>query len=229
MTSTSFANLWLIYIPWHFPLHMNPTITGASLEAEEAFKNQYFAVYNHLLKHKESLSNRNKAETGIRYEWYALQRWGANYMDDFSKPKMLWAETMRVHKNSTEMFPRFGLDISNSFLTDKTCFIGTGESIYYVTAILNSFLGKFLCYQYVSILDNGGFLMQKIYLEDIPIPSANSTLKSKIKQLLLEQPLKFEEKIDNLVKEIYNFTDSEINYITSSTNSISVGEKSNKL
>lgn len=78
--SYEFADLYLLYIPWHFPLHKNSNISGSSLEAEEAFENQYPAIYRHLLKFKKQLSNRNKAETGIRYEWYALQRWGANYM-----------------------------------------------------------------------------------------------------------------------------------------------------
>ena len=80
----NFANLWLIYIPWHFPLHNDPNIKGASVKAEEEFKKQYPAIYSYLEGHKEKLSKRNKAETGIRYEWYALQRWGSNYSDDFN-------------------------------------------------------------------------------------------------------------------------------------------------
>ena len=74
------ANLWLIYVPWHFPLHKNPLIKGASTESEKEFQIQYPAIYNHLLTHKTKLSQRNKSETGIRYEWYALQRFGSNYM-----------------------------------------------------------------------------------------------------------------------------------------------------
>ncbi|UZD41216.1 hypothetical protein [Capnocytophaga ochracea] len=77
-----FADLYLLFIPWHFPLHqIKPEIKGASKEAEKAFENQYPAIYNHLLQYKTELSNRNKAETGIHYEWYALQRWGANYWE----------------------------------------------------------------------------------------------------------------------------------------------------
>ena len=34
----NFANLWLIYVPWHFPLHNDPSIKGASIKAEEEFK-----------------------------------------------------------------------------------------------------------------------------------------------------------------------------------------------
>ena len=36
-----------------------------------------------MLQYKEPLSKRNKAETGIRYEWYAMQRWGAKYWEDY--------------------------------------------------------------------------------------------------------------------------------------------------
>jgi adenine-specific DNA-methyltransferase len=67
-------------------LHNDPNIKGASVKAEEEFKKQYPAVYNYLEGHKEKLSKRNKAETGIRYEWYALQRWGSNYSEELIRP-----------------------------------------------------------------------------------------------------------------------------------------------
>ena len=38
------ANLWLIYLPWHFPYQFDSSITGASEKAEKAFKEQYPAV-----------------------------------------------------------------------------------------------------------------------------------------------------------------------------------------
>jgi hypothetical protein len=78
-----FADLYLLFVPWHFPLQNDNSIQGASEKAEKEFEKQYPAIYYHLLKYKKELSARNKAETGIRYEWYALQRWGANYWDIF--------------------------------------------------------------------------------------------------------------------------------------------------
>ena len=86
----SWAEMWLIFIPWHFPLNSDNSIQGASNEAEEKFKNSYHSLYLYLLKYKKELSERNKAETGKRYEWYALQRWGSKYWEDFYKPKVLW-------------------------------------------------------------------------------------------------------------------------------------------
>ena len=94
--------MWLIYIPWHFPFQFDENIQGASDKAERAFKEQYPAVFSHMLQYKEQLSKRNKAETGIRYEWYAMQRWGAKYWEDFSKPKIMYSEIVRS--------PQFYLD-----------------------------------------------------------------------------------------------------------------------
>lgn len=84
------ANLWLIYIPWHFPYQFDNSITGASAKAEKSFMEQYPAVYKHMLQYKEALSNRNQAETGIRYEWYAMQRWGSNYWDVYFPVSVIW-------------------------------------------------------------------------------------------------------------------------------------------
>lgn len=91
--SYDWAGLWLIWIPWHFPLHLDSSIQGSSAEAEQAFMDQYPSVYQHLLLYKPQLSARNKAETGIRYEWYVLQRWGANYSDICSNNRIPLRET----------------------------------------------------------------------------------------------------------------------------------------
>jgi len=86
----TFADLWLIFVPWHFPLQDDESIKGVSDKAESLFQKQYPAIYKHLLSYKDALSKRNKAETGIRYEWYALQRWGAKYWNDFYEQSIAW-------------------------------------------------------------------------------------------------------------------------------------------
>ncbi|EAH6328582.1 class I SAM-dependent DNA methyltransferase, partial [Campylobacter coli] len=85
--SYEWAGLWVIFIPWHFPNVEKPK---TMLENEQDLKEQYPSLYKHLLSHKERLSKRNKEETGIRYEWYCLQRWGANYYQEFEKEKLGW-------------------------------------------------------------------------------------------------------------------------------------------
>ena len=65
---------YLIYIPWHFPLHQNQNIVTASEEAEIQFKKEFPSIYNYILKFRQELTRRDRSETGIKYEWYALQR-----------------------------------------------------------------------------------------------------------------------------------------------------------
>src|SRR5690606_22910542 len=84
-------NLYLLFIPWHFPLH-NLNIRGASKKAEQTFRDEYPVLYNYLFKHKKALLNRNKDETGIRYEWYALQRCAATYYKEFDQEKIFVSE-----------------------------------------------------------------------------------------------------------------------------------------
>lgn len=129
--SYDWAGLWLIWIPWHFPLHLDSSIQGSSAEAEQAFMDQYPSVYQHLLLYKPQLSARNKAETCIRYEWYALQRWDANYSDDFSQPKIVWIELTDESK--------FALS-TDGLIPLNTVFFMVGKHIKYLLAVINSSL-----------------------------------------------------------------------------------------
>ena len=211
------AGLYLLWIPWHFPLHLDSSIKGASQVAEQAFQTQFPAVYQHLLGFKDVLSKRNQAETGIRYEWYALQRWGAEYWDDFSKSKLLWAETMRIRLGSRELFPRFSYTDKGIF-TDKTCFIATGNDLLFVLAILNSKIGRYQLMQRVAMMDNGGYLMQKIYLEQIRLPQCDKQAKAKIREIV-EQLLSgitvdiFEARIEEQVSQLFGLSNAEKSYL----------------
>ena len=85
----NFNDFWLIFIPWHFPFHEESNIKGASNLAEEEFKITYNGLYIYLSAFKDKLSKRNKSETGVRYEWYALQRCAATYYKHFAEEKIV--------------------------------------------------------------------------------------------------------------------------------------------
>ena len=196
-----FADLYLLFIPWHFPLHLaKPEIKGASLEAEKAFENQYPAIYNHLLQYKKELLNRNKAETGIRYEWYALQRWGANYWEDFSKQKIAWNRIA-----SEKQFSLIDVDI---FIQDSMHFF-TGKHLDFLNAILNSRLYKILMHMIVGQAA-GGNSGNSDNVKQLKVVVPNQFLEDKIIQLLKEKKYK---EIDKLIYELYNLTDEEISFI----------------
>lgn len=189
----------MLFIPWHFPLYNNPEIQGASKEAETEFKKQYPAIYNHLLQYKEKLSNRNKAETGIRYEWYALQRFGSNYWDDFSKPKLIYPETTQGAFFAYE---------ENCFMIDKTCFMLISEYAKYLQVILSSKLFEFAykrIFSSIELGDNGYQYNKHALLKlSIKIP----------KQEDIESFRKLEEKeLDSQIFNMYSISDIEKEYI----------------
>ncbi|AFZ54026.1 class I SAM-dependent DNA methyltransferase [Cyanobacterium aponinum] len=207
----NFQDLWLIYIPWHFPLHKDNSIKGVSTISENQFKNEYSAIYNHLLQFKDKLSQRNKSETGIRYEWYALQRFASNYWEDFEKPKI--------------MYPEFSSRSSfcwdnNKFYTLDTCWILNGGN-YYLLGLLNSSLIWFYLKTIVSVLGSQAFRMKKIYLEELPIKKISEReektfmeIVEKILEKKKENPEadteKLERKIDEMVYKLYGLTAEEI-------------------
>lgn len=179
------ANLWLIYIPWHFPYQFDNSIQGASERAEKAFKEQYPTLYSHMLQYKEPLSKRNRAETGIRYEWYAMQRWGANYWEDFYKPKLFYADiTQKLN---------FCLCRDVMFCNNTTYFIATENLL--ILEHLNRYLNSPLIdwyYRTLSVqLGEKAVRMFSIYVLEIPVPPVGQ---------------------DDIYKA-YNLTPSEIAYI----------------
>ena len=187
--SYEWANLWLIYIPWHFPYQFDNTIQGASEIAEAAFKKQYPSVYSHMLQFKEPLSKRNKAETGIRYEWYAMQRWGANYWEDFSKPKIVW--------NRIAAVKQFAKVDAYIYIQDSMHFI-IGDKLNYICSVLNSKIIQWLLSMVIGEAA-GGNAGNSDSIWNIPIPFVS-----------LDKSVS-----DNYLYERYGLSKEEIAYISS--------------
>ena len=203
----NWANLWLIYIPWHFPYQFDESIKGASKKAEEAFKEQYSAVYNHMLQYKEPLSKRNKAETGIRYEWYAMQRWGAKYWEDFSKPKILWKRVGSIL--------RFCYNENEALGLDSTCF-AIGNNIEFVCCVLNSPMGHYLLKD-APKTGTGDLLISVQAVEPIKLPSVTHELNVELKKLLGIMIANCSDEIENEISQkifnLYGLSREEQRYI----------------
>ena len=198
------ANLWLIYIPWHFPYQFDESIQGASEKAERAFKEQYPAVYSHMLQYKEPLSKRNKAETGIRYEWYAMQRWGAKYWEDFNKPKI-------IYPNMTKYMPFVYDDMS--YITNQKCFIVTGNNVAYLTAFFNSSLFKYCFRDSFPELQGGTRELSKIFFDKIPVckvsESQNSLFQELVEDIQHEYTKQKALQIDTMLFDLYALSSEE--------------------
>ncbi|GAA8781513.1 class I SAM-dependent DNA methyltransferase [Helicobacter pylori] len=211
------AGEWVIFIPWHFPNTNNPKNME---ENEQDFSIHYPIIYSHLLSHKDKLLKRNKDETGKRYEWYCLQRWAANYYQEFEKEKIVYPCIMAKE-------PCFVYE-EKGFYAPAPANIITGDKIEikYITALLNS---KCIYFAMRKFYMGGGIEgeLKTNNLEKIPIPKItpqNQKLAHKITDgakailALKEKDPKantqeLEKEIDALVYQLYNLTDEEIKTI----------------
>jgi len=195
---------WLIWIPWHFPCHLDSSIEGASHDAEVQFQKNYPSVYHHLRNFKTKLSNRNKAETGKRYEWYALQRWGAKYWKDFDLPKI-------VYPNMTKYMP-FCYDEKGYYGNDKS-FMIAGNHISYLAAFLNSSLFKFCFRDKFPELLGGTRELRKIFFDKIPVLEVDDATDAEFRTLVLDIQKEYSDEkakaIDQRIFDLYGLTQEE--------------------
>ncbi len=197
---------------------------------------QYPAVYNHLLRFEAELKNRgqcryarNNSDAGQGYSgqhhWLELDNNPSReYFNEFGRDKIVWPETMRVHKTDSPNFPRFNLKPANVYL-DKTCFMMNAPNKLLLLGIINSKLGWKMIDMYVDKLDNGGYMMQKAMVEKIPMPKLQSLPQEQAGKIesLVEQIVRaradghdtsaLESQVDKLVYEIYGLTENEIEVI----------------
>ena len=163
-----FDNIYMLYIPWHFPLHNDDSIKGSSELAENEFQKQYPAVYSHLYSFKEQLSNRNKAETGIRYEWYALQRASSTFAHNYEKDKIVWLAITDK--------PAFAFDSTKKYVTSPS-YIMTSECPKFHLVLLNSKVVQWYLDKVSSSTGAGTNQWTKIFMDQIPIPELEEAIR----------------------------------------------------
>ena len=150
------ANLWLI--------NTHNGIKGVKPRIDI---NDYPAVKAHLDQYWDKISKRaDKGDTP-----YNLRN--CAYLDDFFKPKIVWARLMRISKSEIDSFPRFSKADAGYFVVDSLCFF-TGKGIDKLCTFLNSSLATYYYLKNIAILDNGGMQMRQQYIEEIPCPPIES-------------------------------------------------------
>lgn len=203
-------DLWLLFIPWHFPLHNDSSIQGVSKKAEQEFLKLYPAIFTHLLNFKDKLLKRSKDETNVTYEWYALHRSAATYQTEFNTPKILYQEIAT--------YQAFAWDNQNFYSNNKTFLIP--DSNLYILGLLNSKMVWFFLNYIASKLQGGAYAMQSPYVSQIPIPTVSEPDRLAIEALVQKcldakgvGVLEWEAEIDDRVAHLYGLTDEEMKII----------------
>jgi methylase of polypeptide subunit release factors len=190
-----FADLWLINT--HNGYGKVPPINVSN----------YPAIKSHLDRYWEKLKKRlDKGTTP-----YNLRN--CAYLDEFLKEKIVYPETMRRARHADNGFPRFALDPLGECVIDKTGFVLVGKDLRWLIAILNSEITTFLIPLTVYSWDDSGFLMQKIFVENLYCKLPDSQYQVSIEYFSFcrrilganntLQAAYFEQLIDGLVYELY--------------------------
>jgi hypothetical protein len=208
------TDLWLIYIPWHFPLLYDATIRTASERAEQRFRQQYPVIYEHLEKYREKLLDRDAEEVGVTFEWYALQRYSAtNEWDDFLTQKIVWQRESATAD--------FCMDYRGCAILDTACF-AAGQHLKYLLGVLNSTPGRYLLRD-LPRLSGGERPIDIPALEALKIPIPNIKTESEVISWVnrrtsdahQDENESTDRKMDELVYEIFHLNEEEKEFIES--------------
>jgi len=152
----------------------------------------YPAVKAHLDQYWDKISirdDRGKTPYNLR---------NCAYMDDFSKPKIMYAEIMRITKADVNDYPRFCL-IKEPIYSNNSIHFFTGNNLDSLVCLLNSEYATWWFFNTVAVLDASGMQMRKIFVENIPLPKLIKNVTRK--------------NVDEMIYQAFKFSKSEVTYI----------------
>ena len=191
----TWADLWLIN-----------THNGVKGRLPRIRIEEYPALKTHLDEYWDKIATRaDKGETP-----YNLRN--CAYMEEFSKPKIVWAELARTGNAFTIDMERNMIGNTAYMLTDNHDDIDT---LKYILAFMNSRYMLYSLNQISTRLDDTGWRWLRQFVELLRIPPLvdKTRILDAFDSLTTENTTEAREKINSLVCEIYNFTKEEEDYI----------------
>ena len=194
--SYDWAGLWLIN-----------THNGVKGKLSPIDINDYPSVKQYLDLHWEKIKKRE--DKGITP--YNLRN--CAYMDDFNKPKIVYAELARTGN-------AFTLDMNNQMISNTSYMITFDKNdndeckLYCLLGFLNSLATLFYLDVSCSRFDENGWRWLRQYVENIPIPQIISIeLYNEVANALKNPTDDIIKKINNLIFAIIGLDLGEINYL----------------
>ena len=186
--SYQWSNLWIIN-----------THNGIKGELERVHIEDYPAIKQHIDRHWDKVVKR--ADQGDTP--YNLRN--CAYLDEFSKPKIIWKRVGSII--------RFSYDTTGILGLDSTCF-ATGESIQYICCVLNSPMGHYLL-NGAPRTGTGDLLISVQAVEPLRFPLISDNQKIIFKELLDKIILgkQVDNEINRLIFDLYGLSEEERAYI----------------
>jgi len=203
----NFSDLWMIIAEFGSHRYLAsdyPTIYNYLSQFEKRLKDRGQCRYT-----SSGRSNPDKEFPG-QHHWLELDNNPTKeFLDFFSKPKIIWGEISDKSK--------FAYDES-SYFTEATTFIMTGEKLKYLLSQLNSKLLEWYFNQIGTATGVGTNRWKKYTIEQLPvrIPTdeqlefIENLVDSRINCIDEGEKIKIEKKIDELVYSLYELTEEEI-------------------
>ena len=188
------------------------TRRGIDIEHYPAIK-RYLNQYKFDLEPKKNRGQKRGRKIG-NYKWYEIQD-NTAYHTEFEKPKIIYR---RIAKSLDASY-----DTTGAFGLDTIFFISTNDLS--LLAVLNSKLFDWYARHKVLPLNDpwagGGLQFFAQYMEKVPVADMTSTQKAELSRLverILADPQSdgvsdIEQKIDELVYQLYGLTDVGIELI----------------
>ena len=149
----------------------------------------------------------SKYSNKILYEVVGLIDEEIEFVEDFSKPKMLWKRVGSIL--------RFCYNDNETLGLDSTCF-ATGENIEFICCVLNSPMGHYLLKD-APKTGTGDLLVSVQAIEPIQIPQVgletNSEFKKLLESLIKTDSPSNEKEISRKVLKLYDLSLDEQSYI----------------
>ena len=183
------ADLWLIN-----------THNGIRGEVERIHIEDYPAVKQHLDNYWDKIEPRaDQGETA-----YNLRN--CAYLDDFSRPKIIWKRVGSII--------RFSYDEKGVFGLDSTCF-ATGKHIPYLCCVLNSSMGHYLL-NGAPRTGTGDLLISVQAVEPVRVPvidDSDEVFSDLVRRFVSDPSSGVDEEIDKIIFGLYGLNPEEREYI----------------
>ena len=183
------ADLWLIN-----------THNGIRGEVERIHIEDYPAIKQHLDNYWDKIEPRaDQGETA-----YNLRN--CAYLDDFSRPKIIWKRVGSII--------RFSYDEKGVFGLDSTCF-ATGKHIPYLCCVLNSSMGHYLL-NGAPRTGTGDLLISVQAVEPVKVPvidDGDDAFSDLIRRYITSPSSELDDEIDNIIFGLYGLSSDERKYI----------------
>ena len=183
------ADLWLIN-----------THNGIRGEVERIHIEDYPAIKQHLDNYWDKIEPRaDHGETA-----YNLRN--CAYLDDFSRPKIIWKRVGSII--------RFSYDEKGVFGLDSTCF-ATGKHIQYLCCVLNSSMGHYLL-NGAPRTGTGDLLISVQAVEPVRVPvidDSDEAYSDMVRRFITNPSSELDDEIDNIIFDLYGLSPNEREYI----------------